>query len=356
MTERSGIFDAEALSACIGCGYCLPTCPTYQYTGDEASSPRGRITLMRAIQDGDIELDDPVAIEQSQECLACRACEPVCPVGVQYGSLVEQWRDAAWKRMPLKVLAVATAVRRTWTLRLGAAVIPHARTHRGDDETHLMLGCFERILFPKVSRSVQQAYPDISVDPNQGCCGALHAHNGELQTGEDMARQLGNALPGTIITTAGGCAAHLASVIGRERVVEFSEHAASNPPERGLSQITRNGRVARVAIQDSCHLLNGLGVAGTIRSLVSQMGTLVELKTAGDCCGAAGSYSLLRPKDARRFFDCKRKEISESDLDIIVVVNPGCYRQLKTELAAGASRIEVAHLAELIAESTSQQP
>jgi glycolate oxidase iron-sulfur subunit len=356
VTGQTGIFDAETLNACIGCGYCLPTCPTYRLTGDEASSPRGRITLMSAIQAGEIELGDPAAMEQSQECLACRACEPVCPAGVQYGSLIEQWRDAAWKRMPIKVFAAAAAVRRTWTLRLGAAVVPHARTHSGDNDTHLMLGCFERILFPKVSRSVQQTYPDISVDPNQGCCGALHAHNGELQTGEDMAQQLGDDLPGTIVTTAGGCAAHLASVIGRERVVELSEYAASHPPKRELSQITRNGRVARIAIQDSCHLRNGLGVADTIRSLVSRMGTLVDLRTAADCCGAAGSYSLLRPEDARRVFDAKRNEISDSDLDVIVVVNPGCYRQLKAELSVGAADIEVLHLAELIGESTADQP
>lgn len=356
MTGQTGIFDADTLNACIGCGYCLPACPTYRLTGDEASSPRGRILLMRAIQAGDVELDDPAAMEQSEECLACRACEPVCPAGVQYGSLIEQWRDAGWKRMPIKVWAAAAAVRRKWTLRLGAAVVPHARSHSGDSDIRLMLGCFERILFPKVSRSVQQIYPDISVDPKQGCCGALHAHNGELQTGEDMARQLGRDLPGTIVTTAGGCAAHLASVIGRDRVLELSEYVTLNPPEQSFSKITRNGRVARIAIQDSCHLRNGLGVADTIRTLVSQIGTLVDLETAGDCCGAAGSYSLLRPDDARRVLEDKRSEVSDSDIDVIVVVNPGCQRQLKAELSTGTSDLDVLHLAELIAEATAHQP
>lgn len=351
MTQPTPVFDSELLNACIACGYCLPTCPTYRLTGDEASSPRGRITLMRGIQDGEIDVDDPVAVEQSSQCLACRACEPVCPAGVQYGRLVEQWRDTAWKRKPVKLLATAAAVRHSWPIRLGAVVVPHARSRDGDDQTHLMLGCFERLLFPKVSRAVSDTYPDISVDPSQGCCGALHAHNGELATGEGMAQQLGEQLPGTIVSTAGGCAAHLASVIGRDRVMEFSEYAAEHPPEHPLTQIERHGRVARIAIQDSCHLRNGLGVAESIRSLVRMIGTLVELKTAGDCCGAAGSYSLLRPDDARRVLEQKRDEISNTDVDIIAVVNPGCYRQLKTELARGSRPIEIAHLAELVAEA-----
>lgn len=353
MTQQDRVFDRELLDACIACGYCLPTCPTYRLTGDEASSPRGRITLMRGIQGNEIELDDPIAMEQSEQCLACRACEPVCPAGVQYGRLIEQWRDAAWKRRPIKLLATAAVVRRSWPVRLGAVVVPHARRHHGTGDTHLMLGCFERLLFPKVSRAVQRLYPEISVDPTQGCCGALHAHNGDLETGEGMARQLGEQLPGTIVSTAGGCAAHLASVIGRDRVVEFSEYVTEHSPEPSFRPIRRLGRVARIAIQDSCHLRNGLGVADEIRDLVRLIGTLVELETAGECCGAAGSYSLLRPNDARRVLEQKREELSHADVDIIVVVNPGCYRQLRTELAGEPNPVEVAHLAELLAEARS---
>ncbi|MCJ7780088.1 MAG: (Fe-S)-binding protein [Acidimicrobiia bacterium] len=352
MTQQHTVFDSELLGACIACGYCLPTCPTYRLTGDEASSPRGRIILMRGIQDGAIELDDPIALEQSEQCLACRACEPVCPAGVKYGRLIEQWRDAAWKRRPIRLRATAAAVRRSWPVRLGAVVVPHARAHEGADETSLMLGCFERLLFPKVSRAAQRLYPDISVDPRQGCCGALHAHNGDLEIGEEMARQLGEQLPGTIVSTAGGCAAHLASVIGRDRVMEFSEYVAEHPPALPLAPIERRGRVARIAIQDSCHLRNGLGVVDDIRAVVRMIGVLVDLETAGDCCGAAGSYSLLRPNDARRVLEQKREELSHTDVDIIAVVNPGCYRHLRAELAGEPNPVEVAHLAELLAEAS----
>ena len=76
--------------------FCLPACPTYRLTLDERSSPRGRITLMRAVESGRLPVDDPTVREQSSYCLGCRACEPVCPAGVQYGALLEQWRDLTW--------------------------------------------------------------------------------------------------------------------------------------------------------------------------------------------------------------------------------------------------------------------
>ena len=82
----SALRPGAAARRCISCGFCLPACPTYAMTGDEASSPRGRITLMRALQDGTLPPDDATLAEQSSFCLGCRACEPVCPAGVEYGS------------------------------------------------------------------------------------------------------------------------------------------------------------------------------------------------------------------------------------------------------------------------------
>jgi glycolate oxidase iron-sulfur subunit len=83
---------------------------------------------------------------------------------------------------------------------------------------HLVLGCFERALYPKVSRAARKLAPELDAPPAQGCCGALHAHNRELAKGQAMVRLLGEALPATIVTTSGGCAANLAAVLGRERV------------------------------------------------------------------------------------------------------------------------------------------
>ena len=88
----AGLFTPELLERCISCGFCLPACPTYRLTGSEPSSPRGRINLMRAVEEGRLSVDDPGFVEESSFCLGCRACEPVCPAGVRYGELLEEWR------------------------------------------------------------------------------------------------------------------------------------------------------------------------------------------------------------------------------------------------------------------------
>ena len=86
------IFDPQLLDRCISCGFCLPACPTYALTKDEGSSPRGRITLMRALETGRLDEDDPRLREESSFCLGCRACEPVCPAGC---STATCWRSGA---------------------------------------------------------------------------------------------------------------------------------------------------------------------------------------------------------------------------------------------------------------------
>ncbi|GAA5179949.1 hypothetical protein GCM10023322_11120 [Rugosimonospora acidiphila] len=393
-----GIFDQELLDRCISCGFCLPACPTYKLTGDEASSPRGRITLMRALNDGSLPADDPTLREQSSFCLGCRACEPVCPAGVQYGQLLEQWRVQQWQgphRPPLARLLTLAAGRR-WALRLmglvrGAAhrrprravagpaiprqaaasqvaapdvpspaapaassqvtpagagqAVPAGAEPAGSGPDQLMLGCFERGLFPKVSRAAAGLAPDLAVPTDQGCCGALHAHNGDLAGGERLARELGEALPGRIVTTSGGCAAHLAGVLGRDRVVELSQYLTGT----SFGEVRVDGRRARVALQDSCHLRNGLGVYREPRELLRQVADYVELPDAGSCCGAAGTYALLRPKDSRKVLDPKLDQIEAAGIDYLIVVNPGCQRQLIGGLHRRRSKVRVLHIAELLA-------
>jgi glycolate oxidase iron-sulfur subunit len=263
-----------------------------------------------------------------------------------------------------------------------------------------MLGCFERAMYPAVSRSAQALEPGLATPSSQGCCGALHAHNGELERGRELALELGEALPGTIVTTSGGCAAHLASVLGTDRVKELSQwlvqregtaQPAGEPPqERGEARAVggapketddttgpvaepprepgevprlatpapRNGgrdvdhgasRRPRIGLQDSCHLRNGLGVWKEPRSLIEQVGDYVELPSAATCCGAAGTYAVLRPDDSARVLDRHLDEIAEADLDAIVVVNPGCYRQMQQGIRRRGLRTRVLHLAELLA-------
>jgi glycolate oxidase iron-sulfur subunit len=348
-TARAGsVFDPALLGRCISCGYCLPACPTYRLTGDEASSPRGRITLMRALETGDLPADDPTLTEQASFCLGCRACEPVCPAGVQYGQLLEQWRVHQWRgvRRPILARALTLAVRWRWPLRLFGLVRRAARGGPGPTPTaSLLLGCFERGLFPGVSRAARALLPGLAAPTDQGCCGALHAHNGDLEGGRRLARELGQRLPGTIVTTSGGCAAHLADTLGRGRVRELSELL---DPAR-LGGVRVDGRRARVTLQDSCHLRNGLGVWREPRAALAAVADYVELPGAGDCCGAAGTYAMLRPRDAAKVLAPKLDAIEAAGVDFVVTVNPGCLRQLRTGLRRRRSSVRAVHLAELLA-------
>lgn len=358
-TTRRGIFDPETLAACISCGFCLPACPTYAMTQDERSSPRGRITLMRALEEGRLDADDPTLVEQSSFCLGCRACESVCPAGVRYGELLEQWRDHQWRgrNVPPLALALRAGMRMT-PLFTAAGIVRRAASRTGAPDpakAHLMLGCAERALFPNVSRSVLRLLPGVvDVPSGQGCCGAMHAHNGDSAQARAMAEELGRTMPGTILTTAGGCGAHLAHVLGRDRVRELSEFLLDywgEHPDRlpELRRLTVGGRPARAGLQDSCHLRNGLKVTAQPRDLVARVTEYVELPSAGTCCGSAGTYSLLRPEDSRRVLDVHLDEIEEADLDYLIVVNPVCQRQLVSGLRRRRSRVTVLHLAELLA-------
>jgi glycolate oxidase iron-sulfur subunit len=211
-----------------------------------------------------------------------------------------------------------------------------------------MLGCFERGMFPAVSRAARRLLPGLSAPAGQGCCGALHAHNGDMATGERLAHKLGERLPGTIVTTSGGCAAHLAAALGTDRVRELSDYLVAESPVV-VGEVRVDGRRARVTLQDSCHLRNGLGVSAQPRQLLRGVADYVELPGAGTCCGAAGTYSLLRPADSRRVLDPKLDAIEAAGVDYVVAVNPGCLRQLQTGLRRRHSKVRAIHIAELLA-------
>jgi glycolate dehydrogenase iron-sulfur subunit len=227
---------------------------------------------------------------------------------------------------------------------------PRRHRARVDADEYLMLGCFERVLYPRVSRDARELAAELAAPVAQGCCGAQHAHNGELGRGEELAKELakelGEALPGTIVTTSGGCAAHLAGVLGTERVKELSQWLLAR--DGAAAGKPGDGRL-RIGLQDSCHLRNGLGVWREPRELIARVGEYVELPSAAACCGAAGSYAVVRPKNSARVLDPHLDEIADADLDVIVVVNAGCYWQLEQGVKRRGLRTRVVHLAELLA-------
>jgi glycolate oxidase iron-sulfur subunit len=395
--EGRGLFPDDLLRTCISCGFCLSACPTYQDTRREASSPRGRINLMRALEEGTLVEDD--LREELSFCLGCRACETVCPAGVRYGALLEHGRDALGPERDLKLHGLLLAVgsrRRTRLagrmLRTGQLLGLHRlapsrglratgraaprvapprewRVRREVGPTDgepaaLFLGCVGHLMFSGASHAacatLAGAGYRVTTPPEQGCCGALHAHNGDLDGARRLADWTIRAFAGTsgpIVTTAGGCGACMADY---GTLLATPEAAAFGARVRDYSTLlagrvapTSGGSPLRVAYQDSCHLRNGQKVVAEPRALLAALPgvELVDLPSAGRCCGAAGTYSLMRPDDSLRFLDAKLGEIAEAGVDAIVSGNPGCLLQFRLGVQrAGLHGVRVLHTAELVAE------
>ena len=261
--------DDDLLRACVHCGMCLPSCPTYRLTGQEMSSPRGRLWLMRAVADDRLDLLDPLFDEQMYQCLNCRACEAVCPSGVHYGPLVEASRAQLERHRPRGL--PERAVRRAgldWLFgddrRLRAVVrmlrlsqksgltalarkigllnilgmedlealtpeisrqplLPGHERWTSDPvagqtgSARLFNGCVMGTAFANTNRAAARVVArngaDVDVPAGQQCCGALHVHAGMMDEARVLARKNIVAFEATgedpIIVTAAGCGAAL---------------------------------------------------------------------------------------------------------------------------------------------------
>ncbi|PKG23547.1 (Fe-S)-binding protein [Niallia nealsonii] len=260
----------DDLLNCMRCGFCLPTCPTYIESGyQEAHSPRGRLAIMKAVADGLIEPDEDVERSLNM-CLGCRACEPVCPSGVNYGHLLEDVRDIINQNkkhsLPVRTVrkvvfdglfpyknrmqsltgligfyqrsGLQTIVHTTGMLKLlpdslssMEKVLPAIPTKKEmkNRPTHLLAhvetkkrvaffsGCLMDTMFMKTNdatlKLLQLAGCEIIIPSEQACCGALHGHSGEKNTAKKLAKQNITAFESLeadyIITNAGGCGAFL---------------------------------------------------------------------------------------------------------------------------------------------------
>jgi glycolate oxidase iron-sulfur subunit len=268
LQSHSALVDYAKSLDCIHCGLCLRTCPTYQLTGVETSSPRGRIHLMRAVAEGRAEADADFAAEMAF-CLLCRHCESVCPAGVRFGEMMEHTRGALAETRPqslrerwLRWLGFRVALPHRWVLSLAAfgmrtaqrtglwpAVtrpfapreaglehfprvpswterrpLPRRVPARGTKtgEVALLEGCVMPQLYGRVNRATIESLAALGVECHvpaaQTCCGSLHAHNGDLVGARALARQniaafelargAGGA-PLPLVVNSAGCGSHL---------------------------------------------------------------------------------------------------------------------------------------------------
>lgn len=392
--------DENDLVRCVGCGLCLPHCPTYRVTGSEISSPRGRIAAMRAVESGVVALDEEFARAMAQ-CVQCGACETACPSAVPYRRLVERsvsalrGRDQLEHRRPAVragewiVLRVLLPKRRrlrfaSWLMwsaqclhlvpsRLGLPVLsaremcerldaPRGapRTGAGAPDAWLFTGC----VMDAWSRSVHSAALEVMraagaqvALPGRGgdCCGALHLHAGRRSDARALALRVIESMPGDapVVVDSAGCGAAMkeyGSLIGTPEAEEFAARVfdfSTWVEAQRMPPLSSTGRV--LVVQDPCHLRHVQRAHAAVRSVLSDAFELRETDDDGLCCGAGGAYSLVQPDLSREIRDRKVQAISRacSGLDpatvTVVSANPGCTYHLR---AAGLS---VRHPAELLA-------
>lgn len=279
--KLSADIQEQRLLKCIRCGFCQDACPTYRMTLNEAESPRGRIYLARSVAEGELAWDRG-AISHLDSCLGCRACEPVCPSGVEYGAILEQARANIEKKARsllqhfarrillnllttprwLHLLATGSELKQralhhpvnlppifTWALSgkwghgpamptsHGRAVVPAvspaigAKKHR----VGLLLGCVMREMFGSTHNATLQVLQwhgcEVIAPPNAGCCGALHMHTGDLEAARMRARRLIDAFQPynceVIVVNSAGCGSAMK---------EYGELLAGDPRYSSLAK------------------------------------------------------------------------------------------------------------------------
>ena len=410
--------EEQKLLACIHCGLCLEACPTYVATGNENDGPRGRLYLMRAVAEGRLENTSEAFQTHIDRCLGCRACEQACPAGVQYGQLLEASREELLHAQPkndwtsrllrfglkhvwlsparLRLFFGATRLFRDLGLsrimlksglarlispraEFGMALLESSRPIFKDRTTSdksgnngetvlLFRGCVGEGLFARVNHATQRVLQangyDVVAPEKQVCCGALHAHAGDLEGARELARKNLAAFDESgapIITNAGGCGAMLTTyehlLPNDERARQFSARV------RDVSQqlATREMRAGEspvdseeyVACDLSCHLLYGQKAGdASLKMLRSIHGlNFGELYNAERCCGAAGIYNMLQPELSQRILKEKLDAIDAAEADIVVTGNAGCQMQIGAGAALGEMGIQVCHPIELVDES-----
>ncbi|MCU4184434.1 4Fe-4S dicluster domain-containing protein [Acidiferrimicrobium sp. IK] len=355
---------ADELSRCVQCGLCLPHCPTFRVSGDESQSPRGRIALMRAVQDGGAPVTGEVRAAW-ESCVQCRGCETACPSGVHYGLLMELTRESLadarivtprWQRAGFTVLRrprvlraasrVLAAAQRVGLVpaRLGLPRLPlRAQPLRTSGyDVHLVTGCVMDAWQRDVHRDTQQVLEaaGFGVHPTGDavpCCGALHVHAGLGDPARAMASQAIAAIPGDapILVDSAGCGAAMkdyGNLLGTEEARRFAArvHDVGEWLAGHLDRLPDVDPLAlRVAVQDPCHLRHVQRVHHSTRTVLAPyVRDLVELDDEGLCCGAGGAYSLLQPAIAGRIRDRKVSSIARATPDVVASANPGCAMHL----------------------------
>ena len=408
------------------CGLCLPTCPTYDATKLERNSPRGRISLMRAIADERLESSAGFA-EEMYFCLGCLACMTACPAGVNYAELFEHARAEAersqtfssarrslirkftlhwlftehsrlqllgrmiylYQRLGLQSLLRKTRVLRLLPKRLREleSMTPSVQEHFSDEliapitpargerryRVALLTGCAQDLIFSQVNLDTLEVLVrngcEVVTPRNQGCCGSLHAHNGELELAQEMARRQIAAIPpekfDAIITNAAGCGSHLKHF---QNLLKEDPHYSDRARlwdskvkdihewlvMIGIHAPRAQGQQPQVVTyHEACHLCHGQKITSQPRQVLQAIPnlSLTELPESTWCCGSAGIYNLIQPEMANTLLERKMSHIQTTGAMTVATANPGCLLQIQNGARKSGSSIRVVHPVTLLAEA-----
>ncbi|UCD69565.1 MAG: glycolate oxidase subunit GlcF [Betaproteobacteria bacterium] len=390
------------LRACVHCGFCTATCPTYQLLGDELDSPRGRIYLIKEVLEGN-EVSAKTQLHLDR-CLTCRSCESTCPSGVRYGRLVDIGRDIVDKQVNRSVVESAkrsllNAVIANQSvfkplLRIGQTVrplLPPAlrgkvpASSKGNatwpDERHdrkmlVLDGCVQPVLAPEINAAAARVLDHIGISllkaPAAGCCGAVTFHLNKQQDALDyMRRNIDAWWPlvedgaEAIVMTASGCATmvrdygHLlvndaAYAAKAERVTELtrdlseiiSTESGRLQQKLAASPSLEQGEKPRIAFHSPCSLQHGQQIRGKVEAVLRACG--YELSAVPEphlCCGSAGTYSILQETLSQRLLKNKVAALESGQPVAIATANIGCLTHIRS-----GTQLPVRHWIELLDE------
>lgn len=381
----------EILRACVHCGFCAPACPTYQLTGDELDSPRGRIYLIRQMLEGG-SISTPTQLHLDR-CLTCGACESACPSGVRYRSLLEIGRDlvhqnvarpwcASLARLFMRKV-VSHAGRFSLAVKLGrlvewalpenlrarlpstvrAAIWPQARHAR---RMVVLRGCVQPTATPRTNAVAARVLDRLGISlaelEEAGCCGAISHHLAASDEARQHARrnidvwwpQI-DAGAEAIVMTASGC-----GLMVKEYGELLRDDADYADKARQVSAMTRDlsevllqenlesfsgvGQGVRVAFQSPCTLQHGHGLGGVVEDILRRCGyALTVVPESQQCCGSAGTYSILQAEMSGRLLEQKLTAVMSGGPQLIASANIGCQMHLATR-----SEVPVIHWIELL--------
>lgn len=384
--------EAEAiLRACVHCGFCTATCPTYQELNDERDGPRGRIYLMKMFLEG-AEISEKTR-HHLDRCLTCRSCETTCPSGVEYGRLIDISRNLIDQELPrtgkekwLRWVLARVVPNRTLfgvLLRLGQITSPvlpaKLRTKVPPRKTAsprpvakhnrivlALAGCVQPSATPNTNAATARVLHKLGISlvevPEASCCGAVNFHLSEHEKAlEQMRHNIDAWWPAieagaeAIVMTASGCGAmvqdygHLLRddpvyAAKAHKISELCTDLGAFLLKQDLTPLEKPRQPGKVAFHCPCTLQHAMKQNGVVEQVLTRAGiTLATTKDAHLCCGSAGTYSILQPKLSQKLLDNKLKALTGDNPERIATANVGCQMHLETK-----SPVPVQHWVELL--------